>query len=74
MISKTPGIDFETTIRINPKTFEAHTGYAKTLFALENYAEAYREINIADAYDVTPEQKGQVFYWRALSLGKIEPP
>ena len=66
--------DFETTLRINSKTFEGHSGYAKTLFALEKFAEAYNQINIADAYDQTPEQKGIVFYWRAMALERLNQP
>ncbi len=66
--------DFKTTLRINPKTFEGHAGYAKSLYGLERFADAYNEINIADAYDKTPEQKAQVFYWRALSLEKLNRP
>ena len=67
-------IDYQTTNRINSKTFDGHAGYAKTLYALEKFADAYNEINIADAYDKTPEQKAQVFYWRALSLEKLNRP
>jgi tetratricopeptide (TPR) repeat protein len=66
--------DFETTLRINSKTFEGHSGYAKTLFALEKFADAYTQINIADAYDQTPEQKGIVFYWRAMALERLNQP
>jgi tetratricopeptide (TPR) repeat protein len=67
-------VDYDTAIRIQPKTFDTHSGLAKTLFGLENFADAYNEINIADAYDVTPEQKALVFYWRALALEKLSKP
>lgn len=66
--------DFDTANRIQPKTFEGHLGLAKTLFAQERFADAYTEINITDAYDVTPEQKAQVFYLRALALEKLSHP
>jgi tetratricopeptide (TPR) repeat protein len=63
--------DFETAIRISPKTFESHVGLSKALYTQEKFADAYREISITDAYDETPEQRAQVFYWRALSLEKL---
>jgi tetratricopeptide (TPR) repeat protein len=63
--------DFETSNRISPKTFEGHAGLSKALYAQEKYADAYQEISITDAYDETPEEKAQVFYWRALALEKL---
>jgi len=64
--------DFTTAMAIDPKSFDANLGRGQALMALQQYRQAYVQFNVADAYDQTNAESALLYYWRALSLEKID--
>lgn len=64
-------LDLKAAGEITPRTFAVFIGLAEAYLQAGKSSEAYQQAVIAENYAKTDEEKARVYYWRALSLEKL---